>query len=293
MKKAEIIFFGVLVVLLCGRCTEYIDLELETSSRRLVVDGMITDERKMQYLRLTQSVPFLSDTVSPPVSGANVYITNGYGVEILRESNEMPGFYLTENDFTAPPENYYELTVSGVDIDEDGETETYRAVSYMPEVEKPDSINLVYDETWEIWKVLLYGSDNLETEDYYLFRLMINGTLISDNISEYNVASDRFFEDGRADGVWVQSINANRDAEPLQEGDVVSLQMCGITEAYFDFLEGVQREGRGQYPLFSGPPANAPGNISNDALGFFAAFSVSSVNFVVTADLLAEKNSPD
>lgn len=293
MKKAEIIFFWVLVVLLCGRCTEYIDLELETSSRRLVVDGMITDERQMQYLRLTQSVPFLSDTVSPPVSGANVYITNGYGVEILRESKEMPGFYLTENDFTAPPENYYELTISGVDIDEDGETETYRAVSYMPEVEKPDSINLVYDETWEIWKVLLYGSDNLETEDYYLFRLMINGTLISDNISEYNVASDRFFEDGRADGVWVQSINANRDAEPLQEGDVVSLQMCGITEAYFDFLEGVQREGRGQYPLFSGPPANAPGNISNDALGFFAAFSVSSVNFVVTADLLAEKNSPD
>jgi hypothetical protein len=285
IKKSYPVFLLLMLFLHPG-CTEYIDLDLETTARRLVVDGSISSERQIHFLRLSESVPFLTDSLSPPVSGAQVFISNGYSRERLAEATEMPGFYLLENGFVANPGNYYELTISGVDIDNDGEQESYRAVSYMPEVVGPDSVDLVYDPQWEIWKVLLYADDPPETEDYYMFRVLINGVLVSDNISEYNVVSDRFFDDGRAEGVWVQSINANSEAEPLKEGDVVSLQMCGVTEAYFDFVQGVQREGRGQYPLFSGPPANAPGNISNGGLGFFTAFSISYANFVVTADLV-------
>ncbi len=283
----------MMVVSLTWGCTEYIDLELETDSQRLVVDGMITSERQIQYLRLSGSVAFLDDTVSPPVSGARVLLSDGYNVETLKEANEMPGFYVAKNGFAATPGNSYELSISEVDIDGDGIEESYQAISYMPEVTKPDSIDILFDETWEIWKVLLFFNDPPESEDYYLFRVLINGTLISERITEFTVVSDRFFENGRADGVWVQSINANEKAEPLKEGDVVTLQMCGITEAYFDFVKGVQREGRGQYPLFTGPPANVPGNISNGALGFFTAFSVSYSNLVVSAELLEGKNNSD
>lgn len=288
MNKIKRLFpvFVLLMLLLHQGCTEYIDLDLETTSRRLVVDGSFSNERQLHYLRLSESIPFFSDSVSPPVSGAHVVISDGYNSEQLTEATEMSGFYLLENEFVGNPGNHYELTISGVDIDDDGEEENYRAVSYMPDVVGPDSIELVYDPQWEVWKVLLYANDPPETRDYYLFRILINGTLVSDNMSEYNAVSDRFFDNGRAEGVWVQSINANSEAEALEEGDVVSLQMCGITEAYYDFVQGVQRENRGQYPLFSGPPANAPGNITNGALGFFAAFSVSYANFVVTEDLV-------
>jgi hypothetical protein len=273
------------MLLLHQGCTEYIDLDLETTTRRLVVDGALTTDRQIQYIRLSESVPFLTDAISPPVSGAQVVVSDGYSREQLIEATEMPGFYLMENGFAGEPGNYYTLTISGVDVDDDGEEESYQAFSYMPEVVVPDSIDLIYDDQWEIWKVLLYANDPVETEDFYLFRVLINGILVSDNITEFNVVSDRFFDDGRADGVWVQSINAYSDAQSLEEGDVVTLQMCGITEAYYDFVEGVQRESRGQYPLFSGPPANATGNITNGGLGFFAAFSMSYASFVITADL--------
>jgi len=289
LRKIQYYLLLVLMVILLWGCTEYIDLELETASQRIVVDGSITSERQMQYLRLSKSVPFMTDTSSPPVIGATVLLSDGYNVEKLRESNEMPGFYLTQTGFSASPGNYYRLIISEVDINEDGQTENYEAVSFMPGVTAPDSIDMLYDEIWEIWKILLYADESSSTEDFYLFRVLMNGSLISESISEYNVVSDRFFDNGRAGGVWVQSINAGEEAEPLKEGDVLTLQMCGITEAYFNFVEGVQREGRGQYPLFSGPPANVTGNISNGGLGFFTAFSVSYANFVITEDFLEEQ----
>lgn len=93
-----------MAVFLPWGCTEYIDLELETDSQRLVVDGMITSERQIQYLRLSESVAFLGDTVSPPVSGARVLLSDGYNVETLKEASEMPGFYVAKNGYVATPE---------------------------------------------------------------------------------------------------------------------------------------------------------------------------------------------
>ncbi|HKK68769.1 MAG TPA: DUF4249 domain-containing protein, partial [Bacteroidales bacterium] len=252
---------------------------LDTAEKRLVVDGNITTEQRVHFLRLSESVSFFSDSASPPVSGAEVLITDGINDERLTESQDMPGIYITSDFFGGIPGRTYSLSVSNVDINEDGAMETYTSAAPLPDVSAPDSIELVFDEGWNVWKILLYAQENPETEDYYLFRLLKNGTLISNTISEYSVVSDKFFNEGKADGIWVQSIDASQESGDFEEGDVITLQMCGITEEYFEFIEAVQQESRGQYPLFSGPPANAPGNISNGALGYFSAFSVSHVSF--------------
>ena len=59
-------------------------------------------------------------------------------------------------------------------------------------------------------------------------------------------------------------------AEP---GDSITLEMAGITEEYANFIWDVQDETGFNTPLFSGPPANIRGNISNGAIGFFYAYS--------------------
>jgi hypothetical protein len=119
-----------------------------------------------------------------------------------------------------------------------------------------------------------------------LFRIFADGGLISDNMSEYSVVSDQFFDGGCANGTWVQSIDAMSEANQLEEGSIITLQMGGITRDYYKFIEGVQREKRRQLPLFSGPPANAPGNVSGGALGFFSAFSASYVSVRFTGEKL-------
>ena len=74
MKQLVFIINIVMAVFLSWGCAEYIDLDLETSDQKLVVDGMITSERHIQYVRLSRSVAFMDDTVSPPVSGARVLL---------------------------------------------------------------------------------------------------------------------------------------------------------------------------------------------------------------------------
>ncbi|MFO8001666.1 MAG: DUF4249 family protein, partial [Marinilabilia sp.] len=163
------LFFAALLfgLFLGGGCTETIDLELESTSRRLVVDGMVTNQKNVHFVRLSESASFFSDSASSPVSGADVTITDGQYVEYLEEASELAGFYITSSDFEGVPGRTYTLMIQDVDIDGDGEYETYSASSDMPPVSPPDSIDMVYDDNWEIWKVLLYASDNPDRKDFY------------------------------------------------------------------------------------------------------------------------------
>jgi hypothetical protein len=255
-------------------CTEIIDMDLDSASQQLVVDGAVTNELAFHYVRLSRSIGYLDNEPTPEVSGATLNISDGESTMWMTESDEVPGLYYSENKFLGVPGRTYVLKIEDVDVDEDGVDEEYEASSVMPEIGRADSIVLRYSADWEIWKILLYAQDPPASEDYYMFRVYKNGNLISGNISEYSIVSDKYFDGNYANGIWVQSLDAGSESRPLVEGDVVSLQMAGINREFYEFIDAVQRENRGQYPLFSGPPANVPGNISNGALGFFTAYAV-------------------
>ncbi len=262
------------LVVFLGSCTEVIDMDLKSVNQRLVVEGTVTNEMKLHYVKLSKSIPYLENKPTPEVSGAVVTLSDGFYSIGMKESLEFPGVYFTQREFAGSPGRTYTLKIDEVDIDGDGITEQYEASSVMPYIGQGDSIGLSYSEEWELWKILLFAQDPPDSQDYYMFRVFKNGKLISGNISEYSIVSDKYFDGNYARGIWVQSLDASESSRPLEEGDIVSLQMAGITRQYYEFIEAVQREGRGQYPLFTGPPANVPGNISNGALGFFAAFAV-------------------
>jgi hypothetical protein len=58
-------------------------------------------------------------------------------------------------------------------------------------------------------------------------------------------------------------------------------ELDGITKEYFEFLIEAQAEISPKTPLFSGPSSNVKSNISNDALGFFTAYSLRRVAFKI------------
>ncbi|MGC9341509.1 MAG: DUF4249 family protein, partial [Bacteroidales bacterium] len=69
--------------------------------------------------------------------------------------------------------------------------------------------------------------------------------------------------------------------EKLEPGDTVTFEANSITEEYYNFLVEAQSESFGQNPLFSGPPANISSNVSNGALGFFTAYSLTRSSRIV------------
>jgi hypothetical protein len=287
MKNLNIIVIFILIfgLSIISGCTEPIELDLTTQPTRLVVDGVISNHTSIKVIRLSRSQPYFSTTESTPVSGAYISVSDGNKSFKFSESNEHPGYYFVySNVFSPVPGKTYSLIIQNVDIDKNGISEIYTAVSEMPNVVPLDSVDLKYqyfDKDWEIWQVRAYFQDPQHIENQYMFRISINDNIETSRPSDLRISDDKFFKDNYVKALWVQSIDARETSRNLEIGSKITLEMASINQDFFNFLDAVKKDEQGENPLFSGPPANAPGNISNGAIGIFTtiATSTTSVNY--------------
>jgi hypothetical protein len=96
------------------------------------------------------------------------------------------------------------------------------------------------------------------------------------------VTDDKFINGTYANGTSIYFLDQSSEYERLVAGDTVTVELNSLGKEYFNFLQEAQAELRGSNPLFSGPPANVKGNISNGAIGFFSAYSVSRASVRVS-----------
>jgi len=272
--KPKNIFFSLIILTLLFSCTERVDFELdEAGEARLVVFGEITNDTMAHAVTLSKSAPYFYNQAPEMVSDATLTLFDGVITIFLTEDPARPGVYLTPTDYAGVVGRSYQLNISDVDINEDGQAETYQAETEMRPTAPVHSVAVVYNASWDGWEVGVFSQDPPETEDYYLFKVYRNGVLYSDSINNYRAVDDRFFNGNEITGAFVQYFDEEKD-EIVEKGDTITLEMAGITKAYYDFIVGVNLETSPRAPLFSGPPANIKGNISNGALGFFAVMEV-------------------
>ena len=271
VKKISIYF---LLLFLTVSCTERVDFQLgEAGEPHLVVFAEITTDIRQHEVRLSKSAPYFYNQSTKGVSNAEVTIDDSVRQITLKEDPERPGIYLTPRDYYGVTGRNYHLEIANVDINYDGRMETYTAETTMKPSAPVHSLAVVRNNSWKGWDVLIYSKDRAETEDFYLFKIYKNGVLYTDTISEYWTTDDRFFNGQVINGPLVQHFDEEK-GELVQIGDTVTLEMDGITQTYYEYINEVQTEIREKVPLFSGPSANAKGNISNGAFGFFAVMDV-------------------
>ncbi|MGQ7871413.1 DUF4249 domain-containing protein [Sunxiuqinia sp. sy24] len=255
-------------------CTERVDFELdEAGEPLLVVFGEITNDTMAHEVRLSKSAPYFSNQAVEMVSNAELSLYDGVETIELAEDPERRGVYLTPVDYFGLVGREYRLDISNVDVNADGELETYWVETEMKPTAPVFGVAVVYNVSWEGWEVGVFSEDNPNTEDYYLFKVYQNGVLATDSLHNYRAVDDRFFNGNELQGAFVQYFDEEK-GEQVAKGDTITLEMAGITQEYYDFLVAVDRETSTKVPLFSGPPANIKGNISNGALGFFAVMEV-------------------
>jgi hypothetical protein len=107
-----------------------------------------------------------------------------------------------------------------------------------------------------------------------MFNVYKNDTLLTDTLSKKQVVDDRFYDGGFTNGIGVGYLDQSKKSEKLRPGDVIKFQACSVTEGYANFIWEVQDEVSFNTPLFSGPPANVFGNLSNGAVGYFTTYPV-------------------
>ena len=267
-------------------CTERIELELDSTYSRLVVEGYVTSDTTSHWVRLSETSDYFYNQEAPSVTGARVTLDDGISVHPLEESDTRPGWYYTTPDYFGVPGRTYTLRIGDVDIDQDGEPEDYSATSRMNPVNPLDSIKLEWWDTFFTgYQVRLWAWDSPDP-DWYAFKVRKNGVLLTDTLYEMIVQSDEFFNGNYTYGIPSQFLSTDKPDEVVEVGDTITFEINGITEEYYLYVIEAQSQVFTQTPLFSGPPANIRTNLDNDAIGFFTAYSVNYSSTIATEDVV-------
>lgn len=280
MKFTGLGLLTILLSLLNFSCVERIDIQLDESYTRLVVDGAITTDTIAHTVFLSSTTSYYYNQEVPPVAGAILSISDGTDEYVMNE--DEPGVYRTSPSVSGVPGKTYTLTIKlKAPI---GGYDEYTASSTLYPVNTLDSVSLAFHPEWSddgIWEVKCYVQDPT-TEDFYRFLISKNSDMLTDTIDEWFVTDDRFFNGNYAYGAPIAYLQQHKDDEVLYVGDTVQVEMNSIGRDYANFIWEAQTEAGQSNPLFSGPPANVKGNISNGALGFFSAYSATRSYTIVT-----------
>jgi hypothetical protein len=279
MKTTKLSAYLSFLVFIGVACTEEIQMPLDSTYVRLVVDGEINTDTTVHRVRLSLSGDALNEKPGNVISNAIVGITDGSETFNLTENTANSGVYETDSTVFGVEGKTYTLNISNVDINNDGTMEEYSASSYIPRINPIDSIQVKYEEIYgdnKGWLINLYALEIGGGRNFYLLKAYKNGVLLTDSTYECtNFADNTGFDGKYYDGFTVYFLNYNKLDERLAKGDVVTLEMEGITGEYKDFLQAFITEYQPKIPLFSGPSANIPTNVipSDKAVGFFNAYS--------------------
>lgn len=254
--------YGLLVMatilMLASACQKVIDLKLDNAAPQLVIEGNLTDEDGPQIVTISKSVSFSATNTFPPVSGAIVTISDSTGVEnILTETS--PGTYVI-----VPFKGYYGRTykltvkVNGV---------TYMASSTMPQAVQLDSLTAKEDDFGKknLRTIVVNYQDPPKVPNQYRFVLTINKKQVNAVF-----ANDDSFTDGRY--VKEELFQTGTD---IQHGDTARVEMQCIDKNIYKYWYSLSQQ-QNNGPGGGITPSNPPSNLSNGALGYFSAHTVSN-----------------
>jgi hypothetical protein len=280
MNKRISIILAIAVI--AASCTEKINLKLDSTFTRIVVDGHIKSDTMAYFINLTKTSDYFSDVPALREVNAKLSLTDGTSTFPLTETVPgQSGIYKTDPKFAGTIGKDYTLHISLAEVIA-GTTE-YTASSELIGVPKLDSIQVVFDADMGkdgVWQVKVYAQDPPGRKNYYMLNLYRNNQLWSDTITKVSVTDNQFFAGKYIDGAEVFRINNSHLWETLYPGDTIMVELSAITKEYFDFINQVKQIGF-SIPFFSGPPANVQGNVSNNGVGFFAAYSSSFAKKVI------------
>jgi hypothetical protein len=274
-SRKLLIYLLMSIAVFVVSCTERIDIALDDSYARLVVDGVITTDTTSHLVKLTTSSSYFSNQEPDAVSGALIYLNDGIDGFQLIELPDQAGVYATADDFSGKPGRSYRLEINLMEAV--GDDDYYTAETFMPTTNfQIDSIQVVQDENFGFWLVNLYAQDP-PSVDFYKFDLQINGLMLTDTLRRSVVNDDRFFNGNNTNGIGVLFLFEDE----VNPGDTLDFTMSSISQDYFNFIVEIRSESGFSNPLFSGPPANIRSNIKEGGLGYFGARHSRHLRYIV------------
>jgi hypothetical protein len=249
--------YMILVIAGFTSCQKVIQVHLNDSASKNVIEANISDRPGPYLVTITRSVNFDQENVFPAVSAAVVVITDQTTslADTLKETT--PGHYETTT-LTGMPGHKYQLYVSAAG-------QVYTASATMP---LPVTLDSLYAEKSPFGRsntIVPVYTDPVAKGNRYHFVEVVNDTLKNSII----IRDDNLIN-GRV-------VNSPLGGGRLNQGDIVVLSMECIDSAMYQYYYTLEQTKNQN----SATPANPQTNISGGALGYFSVHTSSTKQLIV------------
>lgn len=285
----------ILIVFIASSCEQDLTIEIKTNDKRLIVVGELTSDTIIHSANLYRSGSLITGQAQTVVSGAKVYITNKIDTIYYLESNNTPGLYQTPGKCFGIWGDIYYLSITNIDINDDGQMDSFSANVMMPVPIKFDSL------------VSNYGINNdnqpaIINNAYY--KIMNNGPDYVYNFMQVNNHEIGSIENRLGTGEFSAGKNEYRvpkennpiynapryfslDKDSVTKGDTLTFIGYNFTKNQYDFLIAFDNNTNGD-PFIDNfmdqlnVPSNLPTNIepSDKVAGYFFVYSISKISKV-------------
>ena len=262
------IFLIIITLFLVISCEREIDLNLEDQSGNIVIEANVTDQAGPYSVRITKSVSFTQSNTYPGIENAQVTLSDNLGqTENLQHIGN--GIYQASS-FQGQSGRTYTLKVQT-----DGKE--YTSQSKMPEAVEfqgleQDSFMVAGETSYTLLPIFV---DPPALGNRYLFTYSVN-----DNPKKYFSEFSDNVNNGAPNQRPLILPNDDEDGDvKVKVGDKITVKMQCIDDAVYTFYSALlQLSGGGGGGV---TPTNPPSNISNGALGYFSAHTVSVKTIVI------------
>uniref|UniRef100_UPI003217692C DUF4249 domain-containing protein n=1 Tax=uncultured Draconibacterium sp. TaxID=1573823 RepID=UPI003217692C len=265
MKTIQLSTYIISLIILFSACQDVIDIDLDSVEPKLVIDGAVTDISDTLTIKLSKSVNYFDPGIYPGISGANITVSDNLGnTSPLLETS--PGTY--SSYLPGIEGNEYTMTV-------ETEGEEYTAKVTMPYKVEIDSLSFEptpdYMEFSGGYLVNCHLQDPAGIDNYY--RIKVSGINQTEEPDKVLFVYDDSFVDGN-------KITLRWDDEQFFEQDTVVVELQTLAESTYEYyrtLSALFEDGM----IGNANPANPITNLSNNALGYLGAFTVSRDTIII------------
>lgn len=260
----------ILMAFMITACEAETDWPLQPASHNfIVVDGTITNEKKIQIIRLSKPVDNLN-SIPGPVTNATVNVTLQDSVYNFRELASKPGTYVSTIKFAGVKNKIHSLLIS---ID----SHVYSAKAGM----EPGAVflPLVYtrDKETKLYHITKVYNNQLNPDRPAMFEILLDWS----QVAGYRNTDP---EACRARLLYyiLPTLDVSQVFAPVSEqvnfppGTSIVENRYSLTNEHAAFIRELLSETTWQGGLFNSAAANIPTNLSQGAVGYFGACAVTS-----------------
>lgn len=265
MQKYIIISTAILIIL--SSCEEVVEIDLNSASPAFVTEAKLFKDSVVHVL-LTYTTDYFSVSAPDIVEDAEIKISDGTSTEELT--------YIGNGNYKGSLITGREGYTYNLEINHSGKT--YDSYSTMPSYTSiaatrfsiSNSQSILNPEGKTVVTVTCMFADDPDENNYYMICFMNNGRMIE----------DRYFmltENTANGGSFINENNMISFSESMfYDGDEVEVQLYSIDESIYNYFYQLDDILFWKRRVIPPVPYNPASNISNGALGFFAAWTIDS-----------------